>query len=51
VAEGLNVASARVEKPADIVGAIKDAVAVTESGDPFLLEFVVKEGYDFSRYP
>jgi acetolactate synthase I/II/III large subunit len=51
VAEGLNVASARVEKPTDIVGAIKDAVAVTESGDPFLLEFVVKEGYDFSRYP
>src|SRR5262245_12703337 len=50
VAEGLNVAAARVEKPADIVPAIKDAVAVTESGTPFLLEFVVKEGYDFSRY-
>jgi acetolactate synthase-1/2/3 large subunit len=51
VAEGLNVASARVDKPANIVAAIKDAVAVTESGAPFLLEFVVKEGYDFSRYP
>jgi acetolactate synthase I/II/III large subunit len=50
VAEGLNVASARVEKPASIVGAIKDAVRVTETGAPFLLEFVVKEGYDFSRY-
>jgi acetolactate synthase-1/2/3 large subunit len=50
VAEGLNVASARVEKPAAIVPAIKDAVAVTETGAPFLLEFVVKEGYDFSRY-
>jgi thiamine pyrophosphate-dependent acetolactate synthase large subunit-like protein len=50
VAEGLNVASARVEKPASIVGAIKDAVRVTETGVPFLLEFVVKEGYDFSRY-
>jgi acetolactate synthase-1/2/3 large subunit len=50
VAEGLNVASARVEKPANIVGAIKDAVRVTETGAPFLLEFVVKEGYDFSRY-
>ena len=50
VAEGLNVASARVEKPADIAPAIKDAVAVTETGVPFLLEFVVKEGYDFSRY-
>ena len=42
--------SARVEKPADIVPALKDAVAVTETGAPFLLEFVVKEGHDFSRY-
>jgi acetolactate synthase I/II/III large subunit len=50
VAEGLNVAATRVEKPADIVPAIRDAVAVTESGAPFLLEIVVKEGYDFSRY-
>jgi acetolactate synthase I/II/III large subunit len=50
VAEGLNVAATRVEKPADLVGAIKDAVRVTESGAPFLLEVVVKEGYDFSRY-
>ena len=36
--------------PADIVPAIREAVDVTESGAPFLLEFVVKEGYDFSRY-
>jgi len=50
VAEGLNVAAARVEKPGAIVGALKDAVAVTASGAPFLLEFVVKEGRDFSRY-
>jgi thiamine pyrophosphate-dependent acetolactate synthase large subunit-like protein len=50
VAQGLNVDSARVERPADIVSALKDAVAVTETGAPFLLEFVVKEGYDFSRY-
>jgi acetolactate synthase-1/2/3 large subunit len=50
VAEGLNVGAARVDKPADILPALKDAVAVTESGAPFLLEFVVKEGYDFSRY-
>jgi acetolactate synthase-1/2/3 large subunit len=50
VAQGLNVAAARVEKPAEIVPAIKDAVRVTESGSPFLLEMVVKEGYDFSRY-
>jgi acetolactate synthase-1/2/3 large subunit len=50
VAEGLNVAATRVEKPADIVPAIKEAVGVTEAGAPFLLEIVVKEGYDFSRY-
>jgi acetolactate synthase I/II/III large subunit len=51
VADGLNVAATRVEKPNAIVPAIKDAVRVTESGAPFLLEIVVKEGYDFSRYP
>ena len=51
VAEGLNVAARRVEKPSDIVPAIKEAVGVTKSGAPFLLEIVVKEGYDFSRYP
>ena len=51
VAEGLNVAAMRVEKPGDIAPAIKDAVRVTESGAPFLLEVLVKEGYDFSRYP
>jgi acetolactate synthase-1/2/3 large subunit len=50
VAEGLNVASRRVEKPADIVPAIKEAVGVTQRGAPFLLEFVVKEGRVFSRY-
>jgi acetolactate synthase-1/2/3 large subunit len=51
VAEGLNVAATRVEKPADIVPAIKEAIAVTQSGAPFMLEIVAKQGYDFSRYP
>ena len=50
VAEALNVASARVEKPGDIVPVLKKAVDVTESGAPFLVEVIVKEGYDFSRY-
>ena len=50
VAEGLNVASRRVTKTADIVPAIEEAAAVNRAGRPFLLEFVVKEGYDFSRY-
>jgi thiamine pyrophosphate-dependent acetolactate synthase large subunit-like protein len=51
VAEGLNVAATRVERPADIVPAIREAVGVTRSGAPFLLEIIAKEGYDFSRYP
>jgi thiamine pyrophosphate-dependent acetolactate synthase large subunit-like protein len=51
VAEGLNVPSIRVERLGDLVPAIKKAVGVTESGSPFLLEVVVKEGQDFSRYP
>src|SRR5499427_2934152 len=50
VAEGLGVASRRVEQPADIVPAIKAAVGVVNGGAPYLLEFVVKEGQDFSRY-
>jgi thiamine pyrophosphate-dependent acetolactate synthase large subunit-like protein len=50
VAEGLGVASRRVEKPADIVPAIKGAVDVVNGGAPYLLEFVVKEGQEFSRY-
>jgi acetolactate synthase I/II/III large subunit len=51
VAEGLNVAAMRIEEPGNIVPAIKEAVRVTETGAPFLLEILVKEGYDFSRYP
>jgi acetolactate synthase-1/2/3 large subunit len=50
VAEGLNVAARRVEKPAEIAPALKEAVKTTDSGKPFLLEIVAKEGYDFSRY-
>jgi acetolactate synthase-1/2/3 large subunit len=48
LAEALNVDSRRVTKPAEIVDGIKQAIDTTESGKPFLLEFVVKEGYDFS---
>jgi acetolactate synthase-1/2/3 large subunit len=51
VAEGLNVAALRVENPSAIVPTIREAAGVVESGAPFLLEFAVKEGYDFSRYP
>jgi acetolactate synthase I/II/III large subunit len=48
LAEALNVASRRVDRPADIAAAIKQAVDVVNGGAPFLLEFMVKEGYDFS---
>ncbi len=50
VAEGLNVAARRVENPADIVPAIRDAVDMNQKGKPFLLEIAAKQGYDFSRY-
>ena len=49
LAESLNVASERVEKPVDITRRpFKRAVDATQSGAPFLLEFMVKEGYDFT---
>ena len=50
VAEGLNVAARRVDQPKDLVPAIKEGIRTTEKGQPFLLEVVAKEGYDFSRY-
>lgn len=48
LAEALNVEALRVDKPEHIRAGINEAVAVTEKGRPFLLEFVVKEGYDFT---
>ena len=48
LAKALNVASIRVAKPAEIVPSIRQAIDVTASGRPFLLEVVVKEGYDFT---
>ncbi len=51
VAEGLNVASRRVETPAEIVPAIRTALDTMQKGAPFLIEIMAKEGYDFSRYP
>ena len=48
LAEALNVTSLRVDKTSHIIPAIKEAVEVTQKGKPFLLEFVVKEGYDFT---
>jgi acetolactate synthase I/II/III large subunit len=50
VAEGLNIASRRVEQPSEIVPALKTALDTVERGRPFLLEIIAKEGYEFSRY-
>ncbi len=50
VAEGLNVPSRRVDKPADLAGAIREGLDFNAKGKPFLLEVVAKEGYEFSRY-
>jgi acetolactate synthase-1/2/3 large subunit len=50
VAEGLNVGSTRVETPAEIAPALKAAMDANQSGAPYLVEIMAKEGYDFSRY-
>ncbi len=50
VAQGLGAWSEKVEKPDDFVPALKRAIAVTETGKPAVLDCVVKEGYDFSKY-
>ena len=49
VAEGLGVAAARVESPDAFLPTLEDARKVIEAGRPFLIECLVKEGYDFSR--
>ena len=50
VAKGLGAWSEKVEQPDDFVPALKRAIAVTETGKPAVLDCVVKEGYDFSKY-
>ncbi len=50
VAEGLSVASRRLEDHAEIKPALKEAIEITEKGAPYLLEIITKEGHDFSRY-
>jgi acetolactate synthase-1/2/3 large subunit len=48
LADALNVPSLRVEKPEMIAAGIRQAVETVDGGSPFLLEFMVKEGYDFT---
>jgi len=49
VAQGLNVGAIRVEHPDDFIPALEQAKEVTAAGKPYLIECVVKEGYDFAR--
>jgi acetolactate synthase-1/2/3 large subunit len=50
VASALGAWSKRVEKVDDLLPSFQEAIAVTESGSPALLDCIVKEGYDFSKY-
>ena len=51
LARSLGAWSERVEQPDDFIPVFKKAIEVTKTGQPGLLEVIVKEGYDFSRYP
>ena len=50
IAEGLGAWSMRVTTPDGFVPALREAVETTKSGQPALLDCIVKEGYDFSLY-
>ena len=51
VAKALGAWGMRVERPDDFVPALKQAVEVTRTGQPALLDCICKAGYDFSVYP
>ena len=51
IAEALGAWGRRVERVDDFLPSLKDAIEITKTGQPALLECIVKEGYDFSRYP
>ena len=50
IAEALGAWGKVVDRPEDFIPALDEAIAVTETGRPALLDCIVKEGYDFSRY-
>ena len=51
VAKALGGWGVRVEKPDEFVPALKQAIEITKTGQPALIECLTKEGFDFSRYP
>ena len=50
VAEALGGWGIRVEKPGKIISALNEAINITRSGKPALVEFITKENFDFSKY-
>jgi acetolactate synthase-1/2/3 large subunit len=50
VAEALGGWGIRVEKPEKIISALSEAINITRSGKPALVEFITKENFDFSKY-
>ncbi len=50
IAEALGGWGMRVEQPDDFVPALKQAIDVTKTGQPALLDCIVKEGYDLSVF-
>ena len=50
IAEALGAWGKVVEQPDEFIPALDEAIAVTKTGQPALLDCIVKEGYDFSRY-
>ncbi len=51
LARSLGAWAERVEHPSDFIPVFEKAAEVTGTGQPALIEVIVKEGYDFSRYP
>ena len=49
-ARALGAYGERIEKPGDIVGAIKRGIAATEKGQPALLEFITNKEVDVSKF-
>ena len=51
IADALGARGMRVDQPDEFVPTLEKAIEVTKTGQPALIECMVKEGYDFSKYP
>jgi len=50
LAESLGANSVRVQKPNEFIPALRNATEITKSGQPFLIECIVKENTNYSVY-